>query len=120
MMIPFVNALKATIIGRARPALMPPMVAAIDYDVSVLDRDPEMFLYRGSVEVRFEQIAPPNAHDMVAKHAVRSITHHLYGPIEEELRRLEAELWELGADTQSKPMKRISAMIDTLRRPDVS
>ena len=115
MHLPFVEALRTKVIGQS-PA---PYVswAHVDYSDMKSDRSAvaeHLLDYRSSAEVFFQQTAPKDAGDMVREKAVRAMAHHVYGPIENELRGVLEHLWENGMH-HSVAAKKIEAMLPTLR-----
>lgn len=54
--------------------------------------------FRAHIELQFCQIAPRDAEAEVRRHAVRSISAYIYGPIFNELAKLSDELYRRGPE----------------------
>lgn len=115
--IPFVEALRVELTGRAHTQMLPPLVEMIKVDE--FPANPEFrdsdWEHHAFAQVGFIQTAPREATDTVRKHAIRSICHHVYGPIEAELRLVQEDMWRLGTPSSSPAMKRIERLISVLR-----
>lgn len=115
--IPFVEALRVEVTGRAHTQMLPPLVEMIKVDAFPVvpefrDSDWE---YHAFAQIGFKQTAPRGADEHVRKHAIRSICFHVFGPVEAELRLVQEDLWRLGVPSSSPAMKRVERLINVLR-----
>lgn len=119
--IPFVEALRVEMTGRAHVQILPPLVEMIKIDEFPVI--PELrahdWEYHAFAQVGFKQIAPQGAADVVRKHGIRAICHHIYGPIEAELRLVQEDLWRSGLPSSSPVAQRIERLIAVLRGESV-
>ena len=115
--IPFVEALRVELTGRAHTQMLPPLVEKIKLDEFPINPDfrESDWEHHAFAQVGFSQTAPRGATDMVRKHAIRSICHHVYGPIEAELRLVREDMWRLGVPSSSPAMQRVDRLISVLR-----
>lgn len=117
MRIPILQALNVKLVGRAVSPIFPPLVLSIDDVVGKPEvaNFPNDFEYIAKVVVGFKQIGPKGAEPHIRQNAVRSIAHHLYGPVEQELRLAMEELWSMGVSNSSPVMLRLKRVIAGLR-----
>ena len=120
--IPFVEALRVEMTGRAHSQILPPLVEIIDVDTSpVIPEHPGYeWEFHAFAQVGFKQTAPKDASERVRKNGVRAICHHLYGPVEAELRLAIEDLWRVGVPSSSPAMRRLDRLISVLRGENMS
>lgn len=115
--IPFVEALRVEMAGRAHVQMLPPMVEMIKVDE--FPTNPEFrdsdWEYHAFAKVGFTQTAPKGASDYVRQNGIRAICHHIYGPIEAELRLVQEDLWRMGVPSSAPASQRIDRLISVLR-----
>ena len=119
--IPIIKALRVKIIGRAVDQLLPPLVRRIDVatDPAPFGIGDEKYEYSVAAEINYRQIAPKDAEQFVREHAVRSICHHIYGPIEQELHLIMENMWDAGMHSSQPAIQRVGRLIDVLRGDSV-
>lgn len=115
--IPFVDALRIELTGRAHTQILPPLVEMIKVDAfpavpELRDHDWE---YHAFAQVGFKQNAPRGASDQVRKQAIRAMCHQIFGPIEAELRLVQEDLWRLGVPSSSLAMQRVERLLKVIR-----
>ncbi len=111
MQLPFITAMAHKVIGH-RPA--PFNWTNINAEVDSRSRPPHV-LYRSWAEVFFEQeLEPGQPVERVERAAVQMMARHVYGPVEDELRRVLEDMWKAGMHGTAAE-KRISEMIPVLR-----
>lgn len=119
--IPFVEALRVELTGRAHVQMLPPLVEMIKMDAvpavpKFRDSDWE---YHAFAQVGFKQTAPRDASAEVRKRAIRAMCHHIFGPVEAELQLVREDLWRLGVPSSSPAMQRVERLIAVLRGESV-
>ena len=113
--IPMVEALRVKVIGRAVSPFLPPMVTSVDFSAEQPDFDRVKTQYKAYAEIGFTMLADEGAEDYVRGHAVKAICHHIFGPVERELRLVQEDLWAMGASRHSPASMRIDRLIVVLR-----
>lgn len=119
--IPFVEALRVELTGRAHVQMLPPLVEMVKMDAfpAVPEFRDSDWEYHAFAQVGFKQTAPRGADEHVRKHAIRSICFHVFGPVEAELRLLQEDMWRLGVPSSSPAAQRVERLIAVLRGESV-
>ncbi len=115
--IPFVDALRVELTGRAHTQMLPPLVEMIKMDAfpAVPEFRDSDWEYHAFAQVGFKQTAPRDASEHVKAQAVRAICFHVFGPVEAELRLVQEDMWRLGVPSSSPAMQRVERLISVLR-----
>lgn len=119
--IPFVEALRVELTGRAHVQMLPPLVEMVKMDAfpAVPELRAHDWEYHAFAQVGFKQIAPRDASADVRKQAIRAICHHVFGPVEAELRLVQEDLWRLGVPSSSPAAQRVDRLLAVLRGDNV-
>ena len=113
--LPILDAIEQKVVRQVQNPFLAPPIDMLDYKVSETGAGfPKMLEYDMFLRLGFRHIAPPDASEYVADMAKRSMAHHLYGPIIEQLMLLREDFFEMGVPPGSKPITRLGMILDTL------
>ncbi|MEM1150704.1 MAG: hypothetical protein AAGI03_09120 [Pseudomonadota bacterium] len=117
MKLPLIEALHAKVYGPApnpTTGMLSVSVGVGPDPSSAWSEDPYLH-YRVEATVGLVRIAPEGEIEAVQAEAASAIAHEIYGPVADELRIVQRELWELGLPRSAVGMERLNALIDELR-----
>ena len=122
MKLPFLKDLVNTGYGVAPPVIRPMYSVLVHADTDPL---PVGFCAPRHLKVKTEvklyqryvirEGASPAELEHHRRNVIRQMCRMLYGPMEQELRELSREMWEVGVPAEDPAMKRIDKLIEACR-----